>query len=405
MASIKRIGTDSLGIPVWEAVYRLPGGKQIRRRFHVESRAEVEREVKIDSRKSGIGLKWSEGLKVYRNAKVIEGVGDRSLENVDRAVSVFIGIAGDIPIEDTSEAIMKEFMQTLATKPRWSEAVKKKRIPGPKVANESRLKLMTVAKYLLKHTTQITTIPFIDVPPLPAKAAPRTPIPERKVNSYLDALPPHLRRPVLMVLYYGLRSTAVCDLTLDSIRGDTLVAHDKMNVTRQIPIDEFLAGIIIEAKAYRAELVRASEARCKRTPRAKPLVLANRLFVNAKGRGWTRSALLHAAQKAWDNAGLEKKKIHEIRHTLGTIAGREFTPGMVQAVMGHRSRKSAEAYFHPTEEMAAEVRKVIITKLSQDDPKHPLLGQYNPSLPVSKDNHISCPFLVSLFFKSSKIKE
>jgi len=32
--------------------------------------------------------------------------------------------------------------------------------------------------------------------------------------------------------------------------------------------------------------------------------------------------LLHAAQRAWKRAGLERKKIHELRHTLGTMAGK-----------------------------------------------------------------------------------
>lgn len=33
--------------------------------------------------------------------------------------------------------------------------------------------------------------------------------------------------------------------------------------------------------------------------------------------------------------------------------------------MGHRDEKSAAVYFHPDEEMAAEVRQKIITELSQ----------------------------------------
>jgi hypothetical protein len=54
--------------------------------------------------------------------------------------------------------------------------------------------------------------------------------------------------------------------------------------------------------------------------------------------------------------------IHEFRHTLGTLTGRNFASGMAQAVMGRRSRKSAEQYFHPIEDMAAEARE----KLSQN---------------------------------------
>ncbi|MCL2001251.1 MAG: hypothetical protein FWG74_07435 [Planctomycetes bacterium] len=50
MASIKRIGKDKLGVSIWEAVYRRKsGGKQIRRRYHVASRGDMERTILLDS--------------------------------------------------------------------------------------------------------------------------------------------------------------------------------------------------------------------------------------------------------------------------------------------------------------------------------------------------------------------
>lgn len=113
-----------------------------------------------------------------------------------------------------------------------------------------------------------------------------------------------------------------------------------------------LAGIIGEAKEFRAAIL-------KSRPEEMRSMSNDSLFVNLNGRPWNRMTLLHAAQRAWLHAGLEAKKIHEIRHTLGTLADREFPPGMVQAVMRHRSRKSSETYFHPNEDMAAEVRKKL----------------------------------------------
>jgi hypothetical protein len=90
------------------------------------------------------------------------------------------------------------------------------------------------------------------------------------------------------------------------------------------------------------------------------------IFVTALKNRWSRVTLLASAQRAWARAGLPRKKIHEVRHTLGTLAGRYFTPGMVQAAMGHRNRRSAEAYFHPSEEMAAEVRQKVNTEISRN---------------------------------------
>lgn len=196
----------------------------------------------------------------------------------------------------------------------------------------------------------VADIPFINVPPLPVRTRRRSAIQESKVQAYLDALQPHVLRPVKLVLFYGLRSTAICNLTPKSVQGDTLIAIDKGDVERRIPIDKMLAEIIEEANTHRATF-------------PKP---ADRLFVNKAGFAWNHMSLLRAAQRFWESAGLEKKKIHEVRHTLGTIAGKHFSLGMVQAAMGHRSRQSSETYFHPNEEMAAEVREKVITELSQN---------------------------------------
>jgi integrase len=404
MASIKRIGTDSFDIPIWEAVYRRsPGGKQIRRRFHMLSKANVERAILLDCQRSEVGLKWSEGAAEYVRAKKAEGVGARSIENVERAVKVFVDAMGDMEIEGTTDADMKHFMQIVSTRPTWSGAVKKYRVSGAKVANEYRLKLLTIARYLQRHTTMLAVIPFEHVPPVPTRAAERSPIPTEKVASYLEALPGHVRRPVMMVLFYGLRSSAVCDLLAASVKdGNVLEAVDKGGVRRRIPIDGMLSEIIRDAGEFRERLLAENEAKRKAKPDAKPLIPDDNLFLNARGRAWTRYTLLHAAQKAWVAAGLERKKIHEVRHTLGTLAGRNFAPGMVQAVMGHRSRKSAEAYFHPTEEMGAEVRERIITELSQSPQKTFENSPKHSKITYVKDGEYTCPLCHGKVFISKE---
>lgn len=388
MASIKRIGKDSLGVTVWEAVYRrVPGEKQTRRRFHMENKADVERAILLDSRRGSIGLKWSEGLAIYKEAKRIEGKTSRSMENVNRAVDVFVKVIGDLGIEDTTSDLFKDFLQRAAARPvAHKYAGKKPRISGPKVANHHRRELLAVARYLLKHTGKIVVIPFERVPPLPATANRRSPLPQDRIGDYLDALPPHIRRPIMLILYYGLRSSAVANLTPESIDGNTLVALDKGDNLRRIPIDPTLRAIIAEALKYRATFKSAGAG----------------LFLTVRGAKWDRTSLLHAAQRAWKIAGLEQKKIHEVRHTLGTLAGKSFTPGMVQAAMGHRSRKSAEVYFHPTEEMAAEVRQKIITDLSQSGVKTSKILGSLPRLTFTQNGIYACPCCSSKFRITNK---
>lgn len=377
MASIKRVGKDKNGVPVWAVQYRrTPNGKNIHRRIHAHTRHEVERQIALDSNTSGISLKWSEGLQLYLDAKKSEGRQSRHLDNVALAVRVFMKIMGDIPIEATTPEFFKSFMQSVVRQPvKHPKSGKVLRESGPKVANHHRKELLTVARYVLRYTGKITEIPFKDVPTLPVVREQRKPVAKGRVNEYLDALPPHIRRPILLILLYGLRSSAVCNIIMNGVMGETLNALDKGGNHRAIPIDGMLREIIEDAMAYRAEKTTGSD----------------RLFVNGHGRAWTRTTILKAAQKAWEDAGLERKKIHEIRHTLGTLASKEFTPGMVQAAMGHRSRKSSEAYFHPDEEMAAEVRQKLVAELFQN----PAKTTENSDIPTitthDKEGIFQCP--------------
>ena len=377
MASIKRIGKDKSGIPIWEAVYRRSSsGKQVRRRFHLRNKADVEREILLDSQRSGIGLRWSEGTKIYLDAKLAENRSQEAMGHVDRACRVFVELMGDIAIEKTTPAIMKEFMAKVVEYPVIHHRTKKElRKSGPKVANHHRKELLTVARYLRAHTEKIADIPFEHVPPLAVKRVRRVPVPRDRINAYLDALNPEVRRPLLLVLYYGLRSSAICNISPASVRNGYLMAIDKGDVKRDIPIDDMLRDIIDGAESFRATFPNP----------------ADRLFVNQSGSGWNRMSLLRAAQRSWEVAGLEKKKIHEFRHTLGTLASKNFNQRMVQAAMGHRDEKSAAVYFHPDEEMAAEVRQKIITELSQTGGKTEARPLPPRKVRVSGKGEATCP--------------
>lgn len=378
MASVKRVVKDKNGVPIWAAQYRrTPNGKNIHRRIHAHTRQEVERIIALDSNTPGLNLKWSEGLQIYLDAKKSERRQSGHLVNVAHAARVFMETMGDIAIEATTPELFKTFMQAVVSQPvKHPKSGKVLRESGPKVANHHRKELITIARYLLKHAGKITNIPFKDVPTLPVVTEQRRPIAKGKVPEYLDALPEHIRRPVLLILLYGLRSTAVCNITIADVSANTVRALDKNNNLWDIPIDEMLRGIIADAMAYREQQNTKSD----------------RLLVNGHGRAWNRTTLLKAAQKAWDAAGLERKKIHEIRHTLGTLAGKSFTPLMVQAAMRHKSRKSSEAYSHPNEEMAAEVREKLVAELFQNHTKTPDNDVYRAIITHDKEGVFPCPF-------------
>lgn len=64
---------------------------------------------------------------------------------------------------------------------------------------------------------------------------------------------------------------------------------------------------------------------------------------------------------------------------------------MVQAAMGHLDEKSAAAYFHPDEEMAAEGCQKIVTVLSQKSSKTLPSVPNQSSIVFVKDGECSCP--------------
>ena len=113
--------------------------------------------------------------------------------------------------------------------------------------------------------------------------------------------------------------------------------------------------------------------------------------MNEKGREWNRDRLLRAAQSAWKKAGLGRKVMHEIRHTLGTLASKSFPARMVQAVMGHQSEQSSLAYWHPDEDMAAEVRQKIITDLSRNFEENGIMPSTTSQVEADKDKAFTCP--------------
>jgi hypothetical protein len=388
MASIKRIGKDKSGVPIWEAVYRrTPGGKQVRRRFHAHTKADVERRVLLDTGKPDVAIRWSEALPLYVEAKYAENRNPVHIGHVERAVRVFVEIMGDRAIEETTPADFKHFMQEVVKRRvKHPKTGRLGRASGPGVANHHRKDLITLARYILRHTGKIESVPFLDVPTLPVQKKGRSPISRDLIGDYLNALPEHVRRPVMLVLLYGLRSTAICRIVMADVGERELAAIDKGNVKHRIPIDAALRRIIDGAKAYR-EGLEASD---------------DRLFVKKDGRAWNHVTLLRAAQRAWVAAGLEKKKIHEIRHTLGTMAGKYFSVGSVQAAMRHRSRRSSETYFHPDEEMAAEVRQKIITELSQNFGKDGNNGEDLPTIRKGKNGVCACPHCLGKFLISNK---
>lgn len=179
----------------------------------------------------------------------------------------------------------------------------------------------------------------------------------RLLGDYLDALPIEARLPVEWMLLTGWRSTATCTLLEEYIDEENLIAFQvhKGAKEREEPLDEQLLKIIYRAREHRNAL---KEQFSKRKSGIRTVNECH-VFVNTRGQPWNHTSLRQHCQKRWRLAGLPVKKIHELRTTFGTEAGRHYSTSMVQASLGHDSPQSTEHYIDQNAMKIAQVGATV----------------------------------------------
>jgi integrase len=70
------------------------------------------------------------------------------------------------------------------------------------------------------------------------------------------------------------------------------------------------------------------------------------LFCSSSGGPLNASALRRRFKQAQRKAGVRPRRLHDLRHTFGSIAVRRFDPVTVQRLMGHANLKTTERYMH-----------------------------------------------------------
>lgn len=331
MASIKRVGTKS-GRALWDVKYRV-AGRHIHRRM-TGTRKEIERQVELSQGASGTNLSWREGFDLYCHHSTLKPM---TLAGYEDSISRLSAHVGDkTPIEGTSAAQVKAWVLSI------SEA------SSPTNANKHLRQIKAVAKWLSKHTGAVSLLPFSSVPPLPDKKQKRPPVPLDQLPAYWEAIPGWLQRPLLMVLYAGIRSAAACRIREPEDVGETIHVVDKFGKERDILMDPVLGRIVVQAQGWRSETG-------SKTPY---------MFVGEKGQSLNRHRLLEGCQYRWAKAGLEKRTVHDFRRTLSTAAGAIAHPDQISALMGHHHRQSSEAYITMEESTARDLRLRLTRKFA-----------------------------------------
>jgi len=346
MASIKRVGKKN-GQPLWDVKYRV-AGRHVHRRM-TGSKKEVEREVELAQGASGSALTWREGFDLYARHSTIKA---STLGGYEDSIARLVRHVGEkTAIESTTAAQVKAWVLAI------SEA------SSPTNANKHLRQIKAVASWLTRHTDTVSVVPAVSVPPLPDKKTKRPPVPVDRLPDYWAAIPPWLQRPLLMVLYAGIRSTAACRIREPEDVGETIHVVDKFDKERDILMDPVLGQIVTQAQAWRAE-----------TGSKSPY-----LFVGERGQSLNRHRLLEGCQYRWEKAGLEKRTIHDFRRTLGTMAGAIAHPDQISALMGHHHRQSSENYITTEETTARDLRLRLTGKIAS---LLPHFSETQPDTPI-----------------------
>jgi integrase len=85
------------------------------------------------------------------------------------------------------------------------------------------------------------------------------------------------------------------------------------------------------------------------------------VFPAADGDHLDDMAVRRAFYKALEAAGLHRVRFHDLRHTFGTVAAQKLPPVTLQAYMGHASYQTTERYLHhsPAVEDAAKLTEAF----------------------------------------------
>lgn len=140
----------------------------------------------------------------------------------------------------------------------------------------------------------------------------------------------------------------MCGVDEDHLTKAEVKLLEKGNRVRELLRGEIVDDIIMRAIAWKKKV--GSESRA--------------IFVTSKGQRWKNYNISRVFRQAQEEAGLPIYLPHELRHTMGTAAGKLGSKtDDIKALLGHASRATSEIYVHTDEETARDTRVKVVRKL------------------------------------------
>lgn len=351
MASIKRLTNKKNGLGLHRyrlRYYPYPGAKQKNETLWFRERAEAERYIAlqqtkmIDSLISGI--RWSEALDIWmqkaatdKNEGWVDAYEQIIREFTQPKYEVLIqhgrpkkvvkgwARAADVPVADTTRRMVSDFMDWRRDR-RLEELKSHGKSPdeldGNPCANKARQVMLALTNKLRKEgVLPDKRFEFEGIPKRSTRKKRSKSYNPALLPEYLNVLPLEARLPVEWMLCTGWRSTPTCTLREADIDEINLIAYQvhKGKKERDEPLDETLLNILSRARELKRQKQEAFNTR-----RSQRRVRSEFVFVNVRdGEPWNHTSLRQYCQKKWKEAGLPVKKIHELRTTFGTEAGKQ----------------------------------------------------------------------------------
>lgn len=322
---------NGVGVPMWRLRFYAQG----KRRHHVlPFPTQEDASAWIQAQRSGgETTTWLSVLAAW--SQVHTGAFSEShLAKVERSVRLLVKRLGDLPIESTDAGMLKQYL-------RWRIEDQ-----GAAAAKKDLAHVKALARWA-RGDVMIEEIPFEHISPPPHKEAKRTAVPLETIPALLATLDEWLRPIALWCALSGCRQQDAARLLEEDCTTDVARCRVKGGEMVDYALDDTLREVLSLA----------------REQKRKHGITSQWVFVHRLGGRWVDTHLSHRIKEAWQDIG--PWRLHHLRHTFGTIAGRKFKADMIKAGLAHKSRLTSERYVHVSEdadarlEVGSHVRSVI----------------------------------------------
>jgi integrase len=282
-------------------------------------------------------------------------------------LALLVGRIGDKPIAETTRGEFLAFIR------------ERSQVSG-RTGNVAR-NLKSVAKYVadeLDIALQFANVPKFDESP----ASARRPFDLEALPAYVAAAKEPLNYLILFLIYSGWRVSEACRLEVrDMLSGGRLHTVRKGKREWEVPVSPAALAVVEASAAWKKKMEHRSPY----------------LFLNSRGGPWNRHSVKHRWDARLREADLEHYTVHEIRHTVCTVAGEEgYTAKQIQAMTGHETSAILERYTHTTAQTASNVAGSVADRFTKSLLKSvPFLANMNQPATTSSNERqrvgCSCP--------------